>query len=64
PGVLEATAYLGERSHFHVRTDGCARPIAVSAQNQAVQSGGEKEEGRKVWLKVPKEALLMLGADD
>ncbi|MEM7058815.1 MAG: ABC transporter ATP-binding protein [Pseudomonadota bacterium] len=63
PGVLEATAYLGERSHFHIRADGCDRPIAVSAQNRAVQSGGEKAEGRKVWLKAPKEALLMLGTD-
>lgn len=63
PVVLEATAYLGERSHFHVRADGCERPIAVSAQNRAVQTGGEKSEGRKVWLKAPKEALLMLGTE-
>ncbi|MEM9061087.1 MAG: ABC transporter ATP-binding protein [Pseudomonadota bacterium] len=62
-GVLEATAYLGERSHFYVRADGCARPIAVSAQNRAVQTGGDKLEGQKVWLKAPKEALMMLEAE-
>ncbi|MEM7522314.1 MAG: ABC transporter ATP-binding protein [Pseudomonadota bacterium] len=59
-GTLEATAYLGERSHFHIRAEGCDRPIAVAAQNRAVQTGGEKSEGRSVWLKAPAEALIIL----
>lgn len=59
-GTLEATAYLGERSHFQIRAAGCDRPIAVAAQNREVQSGGEKAEGRPVWLKAPKEALILL----
>ncbi|MEM7545210.1 MAG: ABC transporter ATP-binding protein [Pseudomonadota bacterium] len=59
-GTLEATAYLGERSHFHIRADGCDKPIAVAAQNRVVQTGGEKAEGKPVWLKAPKEALILL----
>ncbi|MEL7465515.1 MAG: ABC transporter ATP-binding protein [Pseudomonadota bacterium] len=62
-GTLAATAYLGERSHFHIRADGCERPIAVAAQNSAVQTGGEKAEGKSVWLKAPEEALILLGND-
>jgi ABC-type Fe3+/spermidine/putrescine transport system ATPase subunit len=42
PGRIEATTYLGERSHLHVRVPGRARRVAVSAQNTALQ-------GRPAW---------------
>ncbi|MEM9140904.1 MAG: ABC transporter ATP-binding protein [Pseudomonadota bacterium] len=62
-GTLETTAYLGERSHFHVRAAGCDQPIAVSAQNQTVVQGAPIAEGTPVWLSVPKDALIVLEAE-
>lgn len=59
-GELAATAYLGERSHFLIRVEGCERPVAVAAQNHAVQTGGEKAEGQSVWLTAPLNALIVL----
>ena len=32
-GVMDETAYLGDRSHYYVRINGVENPVAVSAQN-------------------------------
>lgn len=62
-GSIEATTYLGERSHLHVRVEGRSSPIAVSSQNTAVGQAGGVEEGRPIWLSWQEEALIMLDHD-
>lgn len=57
-GTIEARVYLGERSHYHVRIDGCDQPIAVSTQNTSVRHDGAPMEGRRVWLTWEDEALI------
>jgi ABC-type Fe3+/spermidine/putrescine transport system ATPase subunit len=46
-GRIEATTYLGERSHLHVRVPGRAALLAVSAQNTTLQrDAGDMRAGR------------------
>jgi len=59
-GKVEATAYLGERSHVHVRVDGLDAPIAVSTQNSAMGGTANPKEGEPVWLSWQDDALLVL----
>ncbi len=59
-GTVEATAYLGERSHVHVRVDGLEAPVAVSAQNRAGQGAERTNEGQPVWLSWHDESLIVL----
>ncbi len=60
PGRIEATTYLGERSHLHVRVEGRSAPVAVSAQNTMAGQAGMAEEGRPVWLVWQQDALIAL----
>lgn len=62
-GMLDNTAYLGERSHFYVRIDGLDKPVAVSAQNAQRTLDGSIHEQRQVWLSWPDDAVVVLGAD-
>lgn len=59
-GTIEARVYLGERSHYHVKVDGCDQPIAVSTQNTSLRHEGQPMEGRRVWLTWEDEALIPL----
>lgn len=59
-GMVEAKVYLGERSHYHIKVDGCDRPIAVSTQNTSLRHDGQAVEGRRVWLTWEDEALIPL----
>ena len=59
-GIVEARVYLGERSHFNVRIDGCDQPIAVSMQNPSLRHEGLPTEGGRVWLTCEDEALIPL----
>ena len=60
-GTLDATAYLGDRSHFYVRVDGIQKPIAVSAQNATRANGGIRDQVRHVWLSWSEDAVVLLG---
>jgi len=59
-GTVETAAYLGERSHYHVRVAGLEMPLAVSAQNGADAVDCISIEGRSVWLSWPEDALMGL----
>ena len=62
-GIMDATAYLGDRSHFYVRTQAIEIPVAVSAQNlDETQSFGEYRRG-PIWLSWPDHAIVLLNAD-
>jgi spermidine/putrescine ABC transporter ATP-binding subunit len=56
PGEIAASTFLGERSHFHVRIDGRAEPIAVS--------GRAAPPGATVSLAFPPEFLMGLPYSD
>jgi spermidine/putrescine ABC transporter ATP-binding subunit len=59
-GSLDATAYLGDRSHFHINVDGLDKPVAVAFQNveRVDRGGGFKHQ--KVWLDWSDEAVVLL----
>ena len=61
--VLEMTAYLGERIHYHVRVPGCDKPISVSAPNTAANQQRGKNPGSPLWMTWPDEALILLERD-
>ena len=62
-GSVTATTYLGERSHLHVRVEGCASPLAVSTQNTTSQPNAGTSEGSPIWLTWNEEALIVLEKD-
>ncbi len=62
-GIQDATAYLGERSHFYVRVEGIEQPIAVSAQNATRVHETTGDHQRRVWLSWPDDAVVLLNVD-
>ena len=60
---MDASAYLGERSHFYIRVDGIEQPIAVSAQNATRADDSIRDQNRQVWLSWPNDAVVLLGAN-
>ena len=62
-GMLDDSAYLGDRSHFYVRLGGIERPVAVSVQNLARSLEGIGERQRPVWLSWPDDAVVLLRSD-
>ena len=62
-GVIDATAYLGERSHFYVRIDGMDEPVAVSSQNINRMTGLPGAEKAPVWLSWDAGSVVVLDAD-
>ena len=62
-GIIDDTAYLGDRSHFYVRVNGVENPVAVSAQNvDQSQFSGESHQGQ-IWLNWSDDAIVLLNAD-
>lgn len=59
-GTLEMVTYLGERSHFHVRVPGIEQPLAISAQNSAIQDEPVTAAKTPVWLTWSDGALITL----
>jgi spermidine/putrescine ABC transporter ATP-binding subunit len=59
-GMIEADAYLGDRSHYYVEVPGLDRRIAVALQNTGRASERGNSCGREVWLTWPIEAGLLL----
>ncbi len=62
-GTMDATAYLGDRSHFYVRIEGIEKPVAVSAQNlDDSHIFGEHHQGQ-IWLSWSNDAIVLLNVD-
>ena len=59
-GTVHTSAYLGERSHFHVSVEGLAQPIAVAAQNAEREIVTDHRSGTQVYLSWEPEALVLL----
>ncbi len=62
-GIMDATAFLGDRNHFYVRINGVEKPVAVSAQNlDETQIFGEDHQG-PIWLSWSDDAIVLLNVD-
>jgi len=62
-GIMDATAFLGDRNHFYVRINGVEKPVAVSAQNlDETQIFGEGHQG-PIWLSWSDNAIVLLNVD-
>jgi spermidine/putrescine transport system ATP-binding protein/putrescine transport system ATP-binding protein len=60
-GHLSTAAYLGERSHFYVRIDGKAEPVAVSAPNShRGPENVDSQGGQALWLSWSPDAIVIL----
>ena len=62
-GCIEASAYLGDRSHFHVRVSGRDEPVAIATQNIQPMLGTEAPAGNRVWLNWSRDAVIFLPSD-
>jgi spermidine/putrescine ABC transporter ATP-binding subunit len=62
--VVEArmgpTAYLGDRSHYHVFLEGRDQPVAVAVQNVEGPSGESAIADQRVWLSFSSKAVVLL----
>ena len=54
-GTLVTSAYLGDRSHFHVSVEAYPEPIAVAGLDS-----GNASRGSEVWLSWQQSSLLVL----
>ena len=60
---MDATVYLGDRSHFYVRIEGVEKPVAVSAQNlDETHTFSEYYQG-PIWLSWSDDAIVLLNLD-
>lgn len=59
-GKLDTAAYLGERSHYYVRIDGKAEPVAVSAPHLGPFA---TSAGASLWLSWSASEIVILDAD-
>ncbi len=57
---VNAQAYFGDRSPFHIAIDGLANPIAVAHQNVDRVLDDSSSIGRPVWLSWPDSAGVLL----
>ncbi len=62
-GRMGPTAYLGDRSHFHIIVPGLEQPVAVARQN--MDGTGERlaSSDQPVWLSFSSESVVLLGPD-
>jgi spermidine/putrescine ABC transporter ATP-binding subunit len=59
-GHIGASAYLGDRSHLHVRVAGHDQPISVASQNLTPAMTGVRLTENEIWLSWPNEAVVLL----
>ena len=60
-GRMDSAAYLGDRSHFHVRLSGREEPVAVAVQNtEAPLAADPAAIDQSVWLSFNDESLVLL----
>ncbi len=63
-GRLGSAAYLGDRSHFHVRLSGREEPVAVAVQNTEAPMVADPEAiDQPVWLSFNDESVVLLRAN-
>ncbi len=59
-GVMQAAAFLGDRSHFHVAVAGRDKPLAVAAPEVGGTSDHSMDKDAAVWLSWADGALILL----
>ncbi|MDP6653616.1 MAG: ABC transporter ATP-binding protein [Gammaproteobacteria bacterium] len=59
-GRAGATAYLGDRSHFHFQVNGLDQSISVASPNLNPLTGRSRPTGENIWLSWPAEAVILL----
>ena len=57
-GSIKASAYLGDRSHYHVHVKGRATPIYVAAQN--ADGGSVLDIAKPVYVSWQPASLILL----
>jgi len=62
-GRMGPTAYLGERSHFHVLLPGREQSVAVAVQNMERSVVGLTATDQPVWLSFSDESVVLLRPD-
>jgi spermidine/putrescine ABC transporter ATP-binding subunit len=62
-GRMGPSAYLGDRSHFHINVPGLEHPIAVATQNMDSTGAGLASPDQPVWLSFSSESVVLLGPD-
>jgi spermidine/putrescine ABC transporter ATP-binding subunit len=60
-GYIQASAYLGDRSHFHVRINGREAPISVATQNLGPPD--PRSHDQRIWLSWLPEAVIFLSEE-
>ena len=59
-GMMQAAAYLGDRSHYYVTVEGRDLPVAVAAQNAQKQLDSFGDRHDRVWLTWEEDSALLL----
>lgn len=59
-GIMQAAAYLGDRSHYYVSLSGVEKPLAIAAQEVDASLSESLERDTKVWLSWADDALILL----
>lgn len=62
-GVMDTTAYLGDRSHYYVRIDGIEKSVAVSVQNLEQGQYSRENQQSQVWLSWADDAAVLVESD-
>ena len=59
-GIVENISYLGERSHYYIKTQGLSKPISVSSQNvNRAQINQLISDKKKVWISFDSDSLIL-----
>jgi len=62
-GRMGPTAYLGDRSHFHIIVPGLELPVAVARQNMDGMGQKLASSDQPVWLSFSSESVVLLKSD-
>jgi hypothetical protein len=59
-GRMGPTAYLGDRSHFHILLSGREQPVAVAVQNMERPATRLAASDQPVWLSFSDKSVVLL----
>ncbi len=62
-GIVDTTAYLGDRSHYYVKVDGLEKPLVVSVPNLDLDRHEEARRDRRVWLSWQDRSIVLIAGD-
>jgi len=62
-GVIAASSYLGDRSHYFIQVAGRETPVAVASAHQNAPGAADVTPGKAVTLSWAPESLLLLAQD-